>query len=68
MLENSARIKRLARSERTLRRDTLPRGAIRLDRGEPDFPTPLHIQEAATPPRRKTSKWAWIGSRRLWRS
>ncbi len=25
-----------------------PEGAIRMDRGEPDFPTPAHIQEAAT--------------------
>lgn len=48
MLEKSDRIKKLAASERSQRKISIPQGAIRLDSGEPDFPTPLHIQEAAT--------------------
>ena len=48
MLEKSDRVKRLAGSERSSRKITIPEGAIRLDMGEPDFPTPDHIKEAAT--------------------
>jgi aspartate/methionine/tyrosine aminotransferase len=48
MLEKSARVKRLQGSERAQRKISIPKDAIRLDLGEPDLPTPLHIQEAAT--------------------
>jgi len=48
MLEKSDRVKRLSGSERSQRPLTTPKGAIRLDMGEPDFPTPAHVQEAAT--------------------
>lgn len=48
MLEKSDRVKRLSGSERSQRSLVIPKGAIRLDMGEPDFPTPVHIQEAAT--------------------
>ena len=48
MLEKSDRVKRLSGSERSQRSPVIPKGAIRLDMGEPDFPTPVHIQEAAT--------------------
>ncbi|MBU1208134.1 MAG: aminotransferase class I/II-fold pyridoxal phosphate-dependent enzyme [Proteobacteria bacterium] len=48
MLEKSARVKRLQGSERSQRKISIPQDAIRLDLGEPDLPTPLHIQEAAT--------------------
>ena len=47
MLEKSDRVKRLSGSERSQRPTVVPTGAIRLDMGEPDFPTPAHIQEAA---------------------
>jgi len=47
VLEKSDRIKRLSRSERSQRPVAIPKGAVRLDMGEPDFPTPAHIQEAA---------------------
>lgn len=47
MLEKSDRVKRLSGSERSQRPTAVPTGAIRLDMGEPDFPTPAHIQEAA---------------------
>lgn len=47
MFEKADRIKRLAGSERSQRPSVIPKGAIRLDLGEPDFPTPAHIQEAA---------------------
>ena len=47
MLEKSDRIKRLSGSERSQRPVAIPKGAVRLDMGEPDFPTPAHIQEAA---------------------
>jgi aspartate aminotransferase len=43
----SDRVKRLAGSERSQRPLAIPKGAVRLDMGEPDFPTPDHIQEAA---------------------
>jgi aspartate aminotransferase len=48
MFEKSDRVKRLLGSERSQRSLVIPAGAIRLDMGEPDFPTPAHIQEAAT--------------------
>jgi aspartate aminotransferase len=48
MLEKSDRVKRLSGSERSQRSLVIPKDAIRLDMGEPDFPTPVHIQEAAT--------------------
>ena len=47
MLEKSDRVKRLSGSERSQRPTAIPKGAIRLDLGEPDFATPAHIQEAA---------------------
>ena len=48
MLEKSDRVKRLLGSERSQRSLVIPKGVIRLEMGEPDFPTPVHIQEAAT--------------------
>lgn len=48
MFEISEMVKRIQGSERSQRKITVPKGAIRMDRGEPDFPTPPHIQEAAT--------------------
>jgi len=47
MLEMSDRLKLLAGSERSQRDLTIPEGSIRLNSGEPDFTTPVHIQEAA---------------------
>jgi aspartate/methionine/tyrosine aminotransferase len=47
VLEKSDRVKRLSGSERSQRPALVPKGAIRLDMGEPDFPTPAHVQEAA---------------------
>jgi aspartate aminotransferase len=47
MFEKSDRVKRLLGSERSQRSLVIPKGAVRLDMGEPDFPTPAHIQEAA---------------------
>jgi len=47
MLEMSDRLKLLSGSERAQRDLTIPAGSIRLNSGEPDFPTPVHIQEAA---------------------
>ena len=38
---------RIQGSERSLRKILIPEGAIRLDNGEPDFPTLEHIKEAA---------------------
>jgi len=48
MFEISEMVKRIQGSERSQRKATVPEGAVRLDRGEPDFSTPTHIQEAAT--------------------
>ena len=48
MFEISNMVKRIQGSERAQRKLTVPEGAVRVDRGEPDFPTPPHIQEAAT--------------------
>ena len=47
MFELSEMIKRNQGSERAGRKLTFPPGTIRLDIGEPDFPTPPHIREAA---------------------
>ena len=47
MFEISEMVKRIQGSERSQRKSAVPKGAIRMDRGEPDFPTPIHIQEAA---------------------
>jgi len=41
------RVKNIQGSERSQRKIAVPRGAIRMDMGDPDFPTPPHIQEAA---------------------
>ncbi len=46
-MDIAERIKNIQGSERSQRKITVPPGAIRLDLGDPDFPTPLHIQEAA---------------------
>jgi aminotransferase len=48
IFEISQMLKRIQGSERSQRKMRAPEGAIRMDRGEPDFPTPAHIQEAAT--------------------
>ena len=47
MLEFSNRVQRIAFSERSQRKIEIPKGAVRMDIGEPDFETPFHIQEAA---------------------
>lgn len=47
MFDLSQRVQRIAFSERSQRQISIPEGAIRMDIGEPDFPTPTHIQEAA---------------------
>jgi aspartate/methionine/tyrosine aminotransferase len=47
MFELSQRIQRIAFSERSQRKISIPEGAVRMDIGEPDFATPVHIQEAA---------------------
>lgn len=46
-MDIAERIKNIQGSERSQRKITVPPGAIRLDVGDPDFSTPLHIQEAA---------------------
>lgn len=50
MFQVSERIERMRRSERMqkLAFGTAPKEAIKLSIGEPDFPTPVHIKEAAT--------------------
>jgi len=48
MFEISDRVKQLSGSERSKRPMVIPKGIIRMEMGEPDFPTPPHIQEAAT--------------------
>ena len=47
MFDISRRVKRIAFSERSQRKIEIPEGAVRMDIGEPDFETPVHIQEAA---------------------
>jgi aspartate/methionine/tyrosine aminotransferase len=47
VLQKSDRVKRLSGSERSQRPSVIPKGAVRLDLGEPDFATPVHIQQAA---------------------
>jgi len=46
-MEIAERIRRIQGSERSQRKVVIPRGAIRMDQGDPDFPTPPHIQDAA---------------------
>jgi len=46
-MEIAARVKKIQGSERSQRKIVIPQGAIRMDLGDPDFPTPPHIQEAA---------------------
>lgn len=46
-MDIAERIKAIQGAERSQRKITVPPGAIRLDLGDPDFPTPAHIQEAA---------------------
>jgi len=46
-MDIAERVKRIQGSERSQRKIAIPEGAIRMDQGDPDFPTPLHIQEAA---------------------
>ncbi len=48
MFAISEMIKRILGSERSQRKLSPPSGAIKMHMGEPDFPTPMHIQEAAT--------------------
>ena len=46
-MDIAERVKRIQGSERSQRKIAIPKGVIRMDLGDPDFPTPLHIQEAA---------------------
>ena len=46
-MDIAERVKRIQGSERSQRKIAVPKGAIRMDLGDPDFPTPPHIQEAA---------------------
>jgi len=46
-MDIAERVKKIQGSERSQRKIVIPRGAIRMDQGDPDFPTPPHIQEAA---------------------
>ena len=46
-MDIAERVKRIQGSERSQRKITVPKGSIRMDLGDPDFPTPPHIQEAA---------------------
>ncbi len=46
-MEIAERVKRIQGSERSQRKIAVPKGAIRMDLGDPDFPTPPHIQDAA---------------------
>jgi aspartate aminotransferase len=48
MFEISEMVKRILGSERSQRKLTPSPGAVKMHMGEPDFPTPMHIQEAAT--------------------
>lgn len=47
MFEVSEMVKEVQRSERSQRKINISKDVIRLDLGDPDFPTPPHIQEAA---------------------
>jgi aspartate/methionine/tyrosine aminotransferase len=47
MFSLSEMMRKIQGSERSQLQITSPPNAIRLNRGEPDFPTPDHIQEAA---------------------
>jgi aspartate/methionine/tyrosine aminotransferase len=46
-MDIAERVKKIQGSERSQRKITVPKGAVRMDLGDPDFPTPPHIQEAA---------------------
>ncbi len=46
-MDIAERVKKVQGSERSQRKIAVPKGAIRMDLGDPDFPTPPHIQEAA---------------------
>jgi aspartate/methionine/tyrosine aminotransferase len=46
-MDIAERVKRIQGSERSQRKIAAPKGAIRMDLGDPDFLTPPHIQEAA---------------------
>jgi len=46
-MDIAERVKRIQGSERSQRKIAVPKGSIRMDLGDPDFPTPPHIQEAA---------------------
>ena len=46
-MDIAERVKRIQGSERSQRKIAIPKGAVRMDLGDPDFPTPPHIQEAA---------------------
>jgi len=46
-MDIAERVKKIQGSERSQRKIAIPKGVIRMDLGDPDFPTPLHIQEAA---------------------
>jgi len=47
MFDLSQCVQRIAFSERSQRKLSIPEGVVRMDIGEPDFATPVHIQEAA---------------------
>ena len=46
-MDIAERVRRIQGSERSQRKIAIPPGAIRMDQGDPAFPTPPHIQEAA---------------------
>jgi aspartate aminotransferase len=46
-MDIAERVKKIQGAERSQRKIVIPQGAIRMDQGDPDFPTPPHIQEAA---------------------
>jgi len=48
MFEVSEMVKRIQGSERSQRKSTVPEGAVRMDKGEPDFPT-LSISKKLPP-------------------
>jgi len=48
MFATSLFVNRILGSERSQMKVAVPKGAIGMSMGEPDFPTPVHIQEAAT--------------------
>ena len=46
-MDIAERVKNIQGSERSQRKIAIPKGAVRMDMGDPDFPTPPHIQDAA---------------------